>query len=125
MVRWELGGGHGLGNRDRQRLKVARREPFLDVAGSDELAASSFEGDLPGRRRADEDEVRRRRDGLPSTAAETGIVGEPPEQSMRVEEKPHSMPNASARSGGSSSKSGAISIWPASKPGVRGSDDAS
>src|ERR687885_1267649 len=98
MVRWQLRGGHGLRDLDRQRLKVARRQPFLDLARSVELAASSLQGDLPGRGCADEDEVRRRSDRVSSASAEPGIVSKPPEQNMRVEEKPQSTPNASARS---------------------------
>src|SRR5262245_18928488 len=90
---------------DRQRLERLTTERVGELVGQVELAERMLDPDLPDTGRAVEDQVLRRRDQLARPLAEVGIVGQPPEHEVRVEQDPHgSAPNAAAMSGGSSSK---------------------
>src|SRR4051794_7791240 len=107
-------------NRDRERLEWLARQDVGEVCGKIELADRLLDPDLPDARGAERDQVLGSRDHLAARLGEFGIVGEPPEEGMRVEQDPHgSIPNAAAMSAGNSSKSSWILIRPFRAPGVR------
>jgi hypothetical protein len=87
-----------------------------------QLADAHLHHDFPKRHYTDQDIVRGVRDHLPCRASKLIIIGQPPKQSVGVEEEfhPSSPSRAASTSAGRRSKSGAIRILPRRAPGRRG-----
>ncbi len=122
VMRGQLPCCEGVRHGDGQRVEAGGIDGLEQVAGHLEPAGSRFDGDLPCRGGRDKNLVARRGDGIASRAWQDGIVGQPPQQDVRVEEQPHgrSPRKAAATSSGSSSKSSWTRTRPAQRPGRRG-----
>lgn len=96
MMLWEFAGENRVTKLDWQLYEAAFPYPSGDVAFCIELAACPLDGDLPSRGRADEDEVPAVPDCCPSFRPKPGIVVEPPEKAVRVEQELHYYYSANA-----------------------------
>src|SRR5712691_3222134 len=115
-----------MGDRDGERVEAVADQLCIEIVRRGQLAERGLDRQFPGGGRADRDIRFGPGDGRAGGLAERGIVGQPPEQRVGVEEQPHgcSPLKAAATSGGSSSKSGAMVTRPSQPPGVRGAWDS-
>ena len=93
----------------------------VKITGSFELSQTSLDGNFPARDRTDKDCVLGVGNPVACRSRDQHRIVAPPKQYMRIKEQPHSMPTpkASARSGGSLSKSSAITTQPFHIPPCR------
>ena len=110
MVAGQAPGDQRMRNRDRERLEAMRGELRLEVVGDVEPPLGALDTHFPGARRADKHLRLPRCDSCPGRRTQRGIVRQPPEEGVSIEEESHSRrPSIASRSsGGNSSKSGAL-----------------
>src|SRR6266446_2874110 len=109
-------------NRDGEWLEAMRGELRLEVVGDVEPPLGALDTHFPGARRADKHLRLPRCDSCSGRRTQRGIVRQPPEEGVSIEEEHQgaSPSKAAVRSGGNSSKSGAIRTRPRHEPGTRG-----
>ena len=87
----EQSGAGGMFGRDRERFKGFLEkdgvETESEVGGLRELADAGFRSNLPCRSSTDENSIGVRADELAGAWRERGIIGQPPEQRVRVQKK--------------------------------------
>ena len=87
----EQAGAGGMFRRDWERFKgflqKDRVETESEVGGLRELADAGFRGNLPCRSGTDENSIGMRADELAGAWRESGIIGQPPEQRVRIQKK--------------------------------------
>src|SRR5206468_3090948 len=94
----------------------------LDIASRDlDSPQCRLDRDLPDAGGADERRGDRRDDRGADLLREAPVIGEEPEEDLRVEERPHQRPAKARRTpaGSGASKSAAMRIRPFSRPGRR------
>ena len=87
----EQSGAGGMFGRDRERFKGFLEkdgvETESEVGGLRELADAGFSGNFPCRSSTDENSIGTRADELAGAWRERGIIGQPPEQRVRIQKK--------------------------------------
>ncbi|CAI08337.1 hypothetical protein ebA3897 [Aromatoleum aromaticum EbN1] len=103
-------------------LESVGRNQFVETADRVgrfvQLAEAMFGSDFPCARCADEDRVRVVRDRLACNRRQSRVVGEPPQQSVGIEQISHRPSHASSSLSGSGSKNSSP-MRPARRPGRR------
>jgi len=87
MMPRQLSRGIRVSQRNRQRRESAAVDGAFQVSGRPELAERSFDGNLPGGRRADPYCVSGVADGGARLILDLNAVCEPPKQDVGVQEK--------------------------------------
>jgi len=87
----EQAGAGGMFRRDWERFKGFLQKDCVEteseVGGLRELADAGFRGNLPCRSGTDENSIGMRADELAGAWRESGIIGQPPEQRVRIQKK--------------------------------------
>jgi hypothetical protein len=89
VMKWQPRSSVGVSEGYRQSLESGCLDRADQVVGSTELAQPALDADLPDRRRGHEDVGRGIRDRVARRRGQPGVVGEPPEEGIRVEQQDH------------------------------------
>src|SRR5215211_1033817 len=91
----------------------------LEVPGDLQPAEPGLDGDLPPTCRGEEQLVATISDDLPCLLGEPGVVGDPPQESVRIEQNPQRSKASRTSSGSEASKSSPIITRPDALPDLR------
>ena len=109
----------GNGQRLKTLPRQIARKVSKQIAGVGQLSNPEFRGDLPGRSRAYKNSIAGPRQVLPRRGGQRGIVREPPEERVRIDQKTHLVYShrASSSSANGSKNSGPTRNLPRNAPG--------